>query len=559
MNFEEQIKQLLKQYTGLKKIILEQPPKKEMGDYAFPCFQLTKKHNQNPNKIAIELSKKIKKPKFINSIQTNGPYLNFFVNHQMLAKDVLTKIYKEKNDYGKQNIGKGKTIVIDFSSPNIAKPFSIGHLRSTVIGNALYKIHKSLGYKVIGINHFGDWGAQFGKLIYAYKKWGNEKELNKEPIKYLLKLYIKFHKESEKDELINEEAKNEFQKLETNNKENLKLWKKFKELSLKEFEKIYSLLNIEFDSYCGESFYNSQLKDIIKAIENKKLAIKSQGALIIDLNKYNMPPLILVKSNGTSGYQIRDLAAVFYRIKKYNPEKILYVTGIEQKLHFKQLFQTLELLKFNKDKFAHIDFGLFRFPEGKMSTRKGNVIFLEDVLNQAIKKAEKIINEKNPKLKNKKETAKQIGLGAIIFGDLVNDRIKNIEFNWDRILSFEGETAPYIQYTHARTCSVLKKAKIKPLIKIDLNKIDKEEEINLIKKLNEFLPAIIKSAKVYKPSHLANYLIDISKTFNEFYNNCKIISDNKKEMKLRLLLVDCTRQVLENGLNLLGIKAPKQM
>ena len=563
MDLEQQIKQLLKQETGLDRIILEQPPHKEMGDYAFPCFQLTKKLSKSPQDIAIQLSKQIKKPEFINSIQVKGPYLNFFVNHEMLAKDVLIKIYKEKNNYGKQNIGNNKTIIIDFSSPNIAKPFSIGHLRSTVIGNSLYQIFNFLGYKSIGINHLGDWGTQFGKLIFAYKKWGNKEKLNTEPIKYLLELYVKFHKESGKDESLSEKAKQEFQKLETNDKGNLKLWKIFKKLSLKEFEKIYSLLNIKFDSYCGESFYNSKIKDTVNAIENKKLAKKSQGALIIDLKKYNMPPLILVKSNKTSGYQIRDLTAVFYRLKKYKPEKILYITGLEQKLHFKQLFKTLELFGIDRNKFIHVDFGLFRFPKGKMSTRQGNIIFLQDVLKQATKKAEKIIQEKNPSLNNKKEIAKQIGIGSIIFGDLVNDRTKNIEFNWDKILSFEGETAPYLQYTHARSCSILEKAKkeykIKPSIKINFEEIKTKEEIALIKRLNNFPKVLIKSAETYKPSYLANYLIDLAKEFNEFYNNCKVLSENKEEMRIRLLLVDSVKQILNNGLNLLGIQTPEKM
>jgi len=562
MDFEKEIINLIKKETNLKEIFLEIPPSIELGDYTLPCYQLAKQKSKTISEIAKDLAKKIKKPYFIKDIVSNGPYLNFFLNYKILIKETLTRIYLEKKNYGKQNIGKNKKIVIDFSSPNIAKPFSIGHLRSTVIGNSLYKIFKFLGYKAIRVNHLGDWGTQFGKLILAYKKYGKKQELVKEPIKYLLKLYVKFHKELEKDPKLEDQARQEFKKLEQKNKESIYLWKLFKKLSMEEFKNIYNILNIQFDSYNGESFYNSKTIESVKKIHKKIKTEMSEGALIINLKKYNMPPVILVKSNKTSGYHIRDLSAVFYRLKKYNPEKIIYVVGSEQKLHFKQLFKVLELLGMDKEKFVHVDFGLYHFPEGKMSTRKGKVIFLEEVLNKSIKLAEKKIKEKNPSLINKKEIAKEIGTGAIIFNDLSNDRIRNIEFNWDKILSFEGETAPYLQYTYARACSILNKAKqikIKPSLKIDFEKLNNEKEINLIKRSYLFPQILLKVIENYKPHKLANYLISLAKEFNEFYNNNKVISDNKEEMKARLLLVNSTKQILENGLNLLGIKALPKM
>ena len=562
MDFEKEIKNLIKKETNLKDIQLEIPPSIELGDYTFPCYQLSKQKRKTPQEIAKELAQKIKKPDFIKDIVSNGQYLNFFLDYKILTRETLSKVYLEKKNYGKQNIGKHKKIIIDFSSPNIAKPFSIGHLRSTVIGNSLYKIFKFLGYKPIGVNHFGDWGTQFGKLILAYKKYGKKQELIKEPINYLLKLYVRIHKEIEKNPELEDQARQEFQKLEQKNKESIYLWKIFKKLSIDEFKNIYNLLNIQFDSYKGESFYNSKTIGSIKKIHKKIKTEISEGALIINLKKYNMPPLILIKSNKTSGYQIRDLSAIFYRLKKYNPEKIIYVVGSEQKLHFKQLFKVLELLDMDKEKFVYVDFGLYHFPEGRMSTRKGKVIFLEEVLNKSIRLAEKKIKEKNHSLINKKEIAKEIGIGAIIFNDLSNDRKRNIEFNWDRILSFEGETAPYLQYTYARACSILNKAKqhkIKISLKIDFEKLNNEKEINIIKSLYLFPQILLKVIENYKPHKLAKYLINLAKEFNEFYNNYKIISNNQEETKARLLLVNATKQTLENGLSLLGIKALQKM
>ena len=563
MDFKHEIVRLLAKEVSLGQeeisALIAVPPDHKLGDYAFPCFRLGK----NPKEEAEKLKKKLKLPKSFSKVEVSGPYLNFFVNNHFLTEETLTKIYAEKKNYGRNNLGKGKVIVIDFSSPNIAKPFGIGHLRSTVIGSCLYKVHHFLGYKLIGVNHLGDWGTQFGKLIVAFNKWGKEKELEKEPIKYLLKLYVKFHEEAEKDETLNEEARAAFKSLEDGDKKNLALWESFKELSLEEFKRIYELLEVDFDSYHGESFYNNLLDKTIKEIQKKIKTEISDGALIINLEKYKLPPLILRQSDQATTYGTRDLAAALYRLKEYQPEKLLYVVGSEQKMYFQQLFIVLEMLGYKKERFEHLDFGLFRFPEGKMSTRKGKVIFLEEVLDQAINLAEKIIEEKNPTLKDKKEIAKEVGVGAIIFGDLSNDRIRNVDFSWERMLSFDGETAPYLQYTHARACSILRKAKKEQGLsissKIKFEQLQLAEEKAVVKLLYEFPEAVIKVAESYKPHHLAQYLISLAQAFNEFYHKCAVISEREEQMKARLLLVDSCRQVLENGLNLLGIKAPEEM
>ncbi len=563
MDFKEEIVALLAKETKLSGEELTNqisvPPNPKLGDYAFPCFKLGK----NAKEEAEKLKQKIKLPDFVAKLEVAGPYLNFFIKNKVVIEDALSHIYQEQKEFGKKNIGKGKKILVEFSSPNIAKPFGIGHLRSTVIGSCLYKLHRALGYDVFGVNHLGDWGTQFGKLIVAYRKWGSEEELKQEPIKYLLHLYVKFHQEAEQDKNLEDKARAEFKRLEDGNKESIALWERFKELSLQEFHRIYNILDVNFDSFHGEGFYNNLLDSSIKELQQKVKTALSEGALIVDLEKYNMPPFMLRKSDGASTYHTRDLAAALFRLKKYKPEKIVYVVGSEQKLHFQQLFKVLELAGIDKNKLVHIDFGLFRFPEGKMSTRKGQVIFLEEVLNKAIDLAEKIIEEKNPALQNKKEVAVMVGVGAIIFADLSNDRIRDIDFDWNRMLSFEGETAPYLQYTHARACSILRKAVkehglgVSPHVNFELLQLP--EEISLVKKLYAYPEVIEKSALSYKPHHLAHYLIALAQAFNEFYHQCTVLSEDKNQTKARLLLVDCVRQVLENGLNLLGIQAPEEM
>ena len=536
MNFKEKLTKEISKSLN-QDITLRDTPSIEFGDYSLPCFNL------NPE----EFKNKIKSS-LIEKIEIKGSYLNIFIKKSKFIEETLNEINK---DYGSSNIGKNKTIVIDFSSPNVAKPFSVGHLRSTVIGNALYNLYSKIGYKLVGVNHLGDWGTQFGKLIVAYKKWGNEKDLEKDPIKYLLSLYVKFHKEAETNESLNEEARKEFRKLEQNDKDLVKLWKKFKDLSLKEFEKIYQLLNIKFDSYNGEAFYKDMLEDTINYISKKTKTEYSDDALIINLKSYDMPPLILKKSNESSSYHTRDLAAALYRLKTYKPEKIIYVVGSEQKLHFKQLFKALELIGEDSKKFVHVDFGLFRFPEGKMSTRKGNVIFLEDVLNESIKLAEKIIEEKNPNLNDREKTSILVGIGAIIFADLSNDRTRNINFDWNRIISFEGETGHYVQYTNARINSILIKSKLSQ--KIDYSLFN-EVEFTLARKLSEFPESIKESALRYKPNLICNYLIQLCQLFNNYYSKYEI-----KSSKERLFLASKIGYVLSQGLTLLGIEAPESM
>lgn len=563
MNFKQEIITTLAKETKLTEEELANfisvPPDPKLGDYAFPCFKLGK----NAKEEAEKLKAKLKLPEFVSKVEVVGPYLNFFLENKRVVEETLSHIYKEQREFGKQNFGRGKTIVMDYSHPNIAKPFGIGHLRSTVIGNSLYQIFRALGYNPIAVNHLGDWGTQFGKLIVAYKKWGDEKELEYEPIKYLLKLYVKFHQEAEKDESLNEQARAAFKRLEDGDKEYLQLWDRFKELSLKEFKRIYDILDVTFDSYHGEAFMEKLVPESIEEIKKKVKVEKSDGALIVNLEKYNLPPLLLLKSDGATTYHSRDIAAILHRIKKYKAHKLIYIVGSEQKLHFQQLFKVFELAGFDKEKFIHVDFGLFRFPEGKMSTRKGQVIFLEEVLNKAIALAEKTIEEKNPSLQNKKEVAVKVGVGAIIFADLSNDRIRDIDFDWNRMLSFEGETAPYLQYTHARACSILRKAVkehslgVAPHVNFELFEL--AEEIAVVKRLYAYPEVIEKAAKSYKPHHLAHYLIGLAQAFNEFYHQCPVLSEDKNKTKARLLLVDCVRQVLENGLNLLGIQAPDEM
>jgi len=556
MGFEEEIKGLLNDYQ--KEIILEVPPDPTLGDFAFPCFSLAKEMRKSPVEIAKEIAAKIKPTGNIEAIKAEGPYINFFVNKAKRAKDVLTAIRNKKAKYGSSGIGKGKKIVIDFSSPNIAKPFGIGHLRSTIIGNSLYKVYSFLGYKCIGINHLGDWGTQFGKLIVAYKRWGREEELEKEPIKYLFGLYVRFHKEAENDEKLDDEARSWFKKLEDGDKEATQLWETFRQLSLDEFKRHYDKLEIRFDSYKGEASYNKILDKTVEEIKSKIRTEISEDALIVNLKEHDMPPLMLKKSDEASTYATRELAAVLYRIKKYKPEKILYVVGSPQQLHFNQVFKTLELMGYKREMFEHINFGLISFKEEKMSTRKGNIIFLEEVLDKAVALAKKTIEEKNPELEKKERVAEEIGIGAIIFGDLRNDRIRDIIFDWDKLLSFEGETGPYIQYTHARCCSVLRKAKKLPK-NADFKFLVEPEEIEVIRLLEDFPKTIKNSALNNKPHIIANYLIQLCQQFNNFYQKHTIISMDNEFSDARVILTDCVRTVLKTGLELLGIKAPEEM
>lgn len=559
MDFKTAIAELLRKH--LKKEVtelIEIPPDPSLGDYAFPCFSLAKDLKKNPNQIAQDLSKQIKAD-FLTKIEVKGAYLNFFVNKTLLSKDVLTQILKEKAKYGCSSSGKGKTIIIDMSSPNIAKPFGIGHLRSTIIGNALRNLLVMQGYKVIRINHLGDWGTQFGKLIVAFKLWGDKKKLDKDPINYLLELYVKFHDAAEKQPELEDEARAWFKKLEDGNKKALSLWKTFKALSLAEFKKVYKLLGVEFEAYSGEAFYNNQLDSTIELIKKKGITEMSEGALIVNLEKYNMPPAILRKSDGATLYLTRDIAAALYRQKTYKFDHMLYEVGGEQKLHFQQLFKVLELLGYTwAKKCMHIEHGLYLGSDGKkFSTRKGKTVFMTDVLDETIDLAKTIIQEKNPKLKNKDTVAQHVGVGAIIFGDLCNDRSRDILFDIDKFTSFEGETGPYLQYTHARLCSILRKKKL-PDSKVNYVLYDKEEQ-EIVKHLGRFSDLLVDATQQYKPHILARYLLDLAQMINSFYVSHPVLQNDKELEKARLALITAVKTVLENGLQLLGITALEEM
>lgn len=554
--FRGECEELVEKIVG-KKVPLKEPREKIDADLCLPCFSLGK----NPEKVAKEITEKIKlllekkRKTFIGDVKAIGGYVNFYVNFDLFANETVKEILKMKEKYGSEK-RKNKTIVIDYSSPNIAKPMSVGHLRSTIIGQALYNIFSFLGYHCIGDNHLGDVGTQFGKLIVAYKLWGDKKKIEKEPIKELLNLYVRFHKEAEKNKKLEDLAKEWSKKLEEGNKEAVKLWKWFVRLSKKEFEKIYKLLGVKFDLQLGESFYLPMLDNVIREALRKGVATISEGAVIIPLEKYGLPPLVIRRSDGATLYATRDLATIKYRKEKFNFYRCLYVVGSEQKLYFKQLFKAAELMDYIKEgECVHVDFGLITLPEGKMSTREGRVVFLEDVINKAISLAEKIIEEKNPELKNKKKVAKIVGIGAIIFNDLKQDRVKNVVFDWNKALSFEGDSCPYVQYACVRAKSILKKYG-KP-VKYSKVNYETEEEKQLVKKLAEF-PLIIKNAaNSYKPHLIAQYLIDVATLFNDFYGKHRVIADKKE--KERIILVKCVEIVIKNGLGLLNIEVPENM
>lgn len=536
-------------------IVLEIPPDSSLGDYAFPCFSLAKEMRKAPPIIAKEISESIGKISGVSQIKAAGPYVNFFVDKKSLIKTSLSEVFTKKEKYGYSSEGKGKTIVIDFSSPNIAKPFGIAHIRSTVIGNSLSKVLKSRGFKIVKVNHLGDWGTQFGKLIVAYKKWGDKKKLLKEGIGHLVNIYVKFGEEAEKNEELNDEARAWFKKLEDGNKEALELWEFFKKMSIQEFKKYYAKLNIEFDSWNGEAFYNDKIDAAIKAVEKKVATEIDEGALIVRL-KEDVPPVLLRKSDEASTYHARDIAAALYRLEEYKADKLVYVVGSPQILHFKQLFEVLSMMGIKKE-LLHVPFGNMTYEGSMMSTRAGNFVLLEEVLDKAVELALKTINSKNPKLKNKIETAEKVGIGAIIFADLVNDRVRDVDFSWDRALDFEGETGPYLQYTHARICSLLEKSKCKLTKDVEVDNLDAEFEI--VKKLEKFDEAISQAAQNYKPHIIARYLLDLAQLFNSYYQNNPILNQEPKLKHARLLVCDCVRQVLANGLDLLGLKSVEEM
>jgi len=532
---------------------IEFPPNPEMGDLAFPCFSSAKKESKNPAVVAKELAEKFKPNKIVEKAQAFGPYVNFFVNRKHLAEEIFAEIIEKKDNYGKKD-KNNMTVVIEYSSPNIAKPFHVGHLRPTNIGDALYKIYKFLGYEVIGENYVGDYGTQFGSILAAYKKWGDEKELEKEPVKYLLELYIKFNKELESNPDLQEEAREWFKKLEENDEEAVKLWELFREISLQEFRKMYGILDVSFDTYHGEAFYNRMMSKTIEELKQKQLLVLDQGAMIVKLDEFNMPPAIILKSNGTSTYALRDVTAAIYRLTTYKPEKILYCVGNEQKLHMEQFYKIVELMGYGK-KCEHVGNGLIRFSEGKMSTRKGQILYLQELLDTAIALALKKIEEKNPELKEKQSTAEKVGIGAVKFWDLSADRIKDVIFDWDRLLDFEGDTGPYIHYTYARACSILRKTELRKVEHYDdfANLL----QFQVIKKLSLFQNVLEDTIKHNKPHILTTYMIELARLFNEFYQKERVLGH--PEEKARLLIVEGVRQVLGNGMALIGMHPVDEM
>ncbi|MBS4199255.1 arginine--tRNA ligase [Bacillus sp. FJAT-49732] len=557
--YAEQITNSLDDLLTLDDVLelIEKPRFDDQGDLAFPCFTLAKQLRKSPVQIAQEIASKIDHPYF-EKIEANGPYVNCFLNKSLASQKIFQTILKEKSHYGSLALGNGKTITIDFSSPNIAKPFSMGHLRSTVIGNALANIAEKCGYEAIRINHLGDWGTQFGKLIVAYKLWGNEELVKAQPIKELLSLYVKFHEEAESDPDLENEARKWFKWLEEGNSEAQNLWKWFRDESLHEFTKIYSLLNVHFDSYNGEAFYNDKMDDTIQLIKKKGLLTLSDGAQVVELKEYDFPPCLIMKKDGATLYATRDITAALYRKETYQFDKALYVVGQEQSLHFKQVFLVLEKMGYNWAKgMVHIPFGFILKDGKKMSTRKGKVVLLDEVIAEAIQMAKMNIEDKNPNLENKEEVAHMVGVGAIIFHDLKNERQNSVEFSLEEMIKFEGTTGPYVQYTHARACSILRKADNDHKYSVTSG-LNDDYSWPVIKLLMEFTTVIEKSFVHYEPSQIAKYLLDLSKEFNKYYSHVKILS-NESGMESRLALVEATTIILKEGLRLLGLKAPDEM
>ena len=539
---------------------IEIPPDRSMGDYAFPCFRLAKAMRKAPPAIAEELRAGITLPSSITKAEVKGGYLNFFEDRAGAASATIKRVLAEGENYGHSDEGSGKNVCVEFSSINIAKPFHIGHLPSTAIGNSLNRIYKALGYNTIAINHLGDWGTQFGKMIVAYKKWGGGKPIEESTVRELVRLYVRFHEEAEKDESLNDEARAWFRKIEQGDSEAVDLWQRMKTLTLKEVGEVYKLLGVEFDSYAGESFYEDKMQAVIDELDAKGLLKTDKGAKIVDLSEYNMPPCIIVKSDGATLYATRDLAAAIYRKKTYDFVKSIYVVAYQQNLHFQQFFKVLELMGYDwvKD-CVHVNFGMVSMEEGTLSTRHGNVVYLEDVLNASIEKTLEIIKEKSPDLEDKEAAARAVGVGAVVWGILYNSRIKDTSFSWKKMLNFDGETGPYAQYTHARCCSVLRKAGGYDEADIDCTLLSGEAETALVKAIAAFPDTVKAAAEKYEPYLIARAAIEICSRFNKFYYDCRIMDDDMHIRNARLALTDAARICIKNALYLVGLEAPERM
>lgn len=546
--------------------LMETPPDENMGDFALPCYQFAKILRKNPQMIAKELQEAVQphaEELGIQKVEAMNGYCNFFLSRENYVESCLSGLSEE--NFGIKKTGAGKTICMDYSSPNIAKNFHVGHLRTTLIGNSLYKIYDKLGYRVVRINYLGDWGTQFGKLVVAYKKWSSKDEVEEKGIEELLRIYVKFHEEAKLHPELVQQAREWFVRMEKNDETALSYWQWFKDISLVEFERIYNLLGVSFDIWIGESFYRDKVPALVKELTEKGLLTESQGALVVDLSSYDMPPCLIIKNDGASIYHSRDMAAAIDRKYKYDFEKCLYITGLEQTLHFKQVFQAIQLMGYDwTDRLIHIPYGLVSLDGEKLATRSGNIIYAEEILQEAIQRAYHAIEEKNPDLTEKENVTKKVGVGAVIFNDLFHQRIKNVSFSWDKILNFEGSTGPYIQYTYARAKSILRKGENYQTTN------DKKKEVNykvltegaaysLAKTLQGYEEAVKKAADRYEPSIVARYILSVATAFNRFYHECPILQATEDERTARLFLTDLTQSILLDGCALLGIECPEEM
>ena len=566
MDFKEHIIDKLQELTGLEREAIEKavetPPDEKLGDLAFPCFPLAKVMRKAPPLIAQELKEQLSSDETIAQVDAVGGYLNFFFNKAMFISDTVTAARKAGEDWGKSEMGNGKTVLVEYSSPNIAKPFHIGHLFSTAVGNSLARIYKFLGYDVESLNHLGDWGTQFGKLISAYKRWGDAKLIEKDPINELLKIYVKFHEEAEKDPSLEDEAREYFKKLEDGDAETTELWKYFKDQSLVEFKRVYDMLGVSFDSYNGEAFYSDKMDEVVEMLRAADILTESEGAQVVDLSDMNMPPCIILKSDGATIYATRDIAAALYRHRTYNFDKNIYVVGLPQSLHFRQIFETMKRAGWEWSKDCHhVGFGLVKLPGKSMSTRHGDVVFLEDVLNESIEKTRSIIENNGANVDDIDDVSKKIGIGAILYTFLKNSREKDIVFSWDTMLDFDGESAPYCMYGYARGKSILRRAEGIDYSTADLTKAVSDDAYTLVKLINSFGDAVADAADKNEPFYVNRYVTGLVKAFNKFYNTNPIMRDDVDEetKKARLAIVDATCTVIKSALYLLGIEVVESM
>lgn len=569
ISYKDKIAEILApQIEGLDKeeikAMIETPADSKMGDYAFPCFKLARVMRKAPPMIAKGIAEAISENKAFDKVEQVNAYVNMFISKEDFASEVVSEAIGKGDDFGRSDVGAGKKVIVEYSSPNIAKPFHIGHIRSTVIGNSIYKIYDFLGYDVIRINHLGDYGTQFGKMICAYRRWGNREDVEREPIKTLLSYYTKFHEEAENDPSLEDEARAIFTKLEHGEAEEVELWQWFRDESLKEFNRVYDMLGITFDSYNGESFYSDKMPRFVKELADKGIMEEDNGANIVRLDDYNLPPALITKSDGSTLYITRDIAAAVYRKETYDFYKNIYVVASQQNLHFQQWIKIVELLGYEWAKdCVHIPFGLVSLEEGTMSTRQGRVVFLEDVLNRAVEQTRQIIVDKNVNTENIEQTAKDVGIGAVIFNELSNYRIKDYVFSWDKVLNFEGETGPYVQYTHARACSILRNAGEETVAKaregFDSKYITGESAHRLITLIYELPDVILEAGEKYEPSIVTRHIVDIAQDFNRFYHDEHILVDNEDEKVAKVALVMAARAAIRNGLALLGMNAPEKM